>query len=200
MRLYDHWRMCRRAKGDGKNAPKGAIALYSDKDYGYIVKIDDAWEIAIDGSSNMREWLENIMWFRVGKYKEAVGFRNVAEDMLIDVLKHVELGDTVNLRGHSRGGAVCQSLALMLINRGYKVGNVVTFGAPKLGGRKFCNRAREVGLNHTRVVMRGDTVTRLPFFRGRHYDKRLIILENDIKSKIQKHISYGQYLRRIHDR
>ncbi len=191
--------MCRRAKGDGNNAPKGAIDLVSDRDYGYMVFVDGAWEIAIDGSSNFREWLENMMWFRVGRYKQAIGFRNVAEEMLEQVLVHVELGDTVNIRGHSRGGAVSQSLGLMLINRGYKVGSIVTFGSPKLGGKRFCNRAREVNMNHTRVIMRGDIVAKIPFIRGRHYDKRLVILENDIASWIQRHVSYGQYLRRIDD-
>lgn len=192
--------MCRRAKGDGKNAPIGAVDLVSDRDYGYIIKDVEQWEIVIDGSSNFREWLENIAWFRVGKYKQAIGFRNVAVDMIDQVLKLVSLGETINLTGHSRGGAVCQSLGLMLINRGYKVGKIVTFGSPKVGGRKFCKRAEHVGMVHERIVMRGDKIASLPFIRGRHYDTLLVILENDIASVVKRHVSYGQYLRRLYDR
>ena len=195
MQLYKYWKMCRRARGDGVNSPCLSVDLLSDNDYGYLCNEFDTTYIVIDGTSNFREWLENMAWFRVGKTKEAKGFKNVAVEMYEQIAENTPIRNNVVLTGHSRGGAVALSLGLMLLHRGYKVKDVITFGAPKLGGKRFYDASRDAGLNHTRVVMRGEVVAKLPFFRGKHYETNLIVINNDIDNIVEKHLSYGAYLK-----
>ena len=63
------------------------------------------------------------------------GFREHAERLLRDVeplLVHSPDRGTIELAGHSLGGAVAMIVALKLIKRGYNVTKITTVAAPKL--------------------------------------------------------------------
>ena len=65
-----------------------------------------------------------------------MGFREHAERLLRDLepllLRSTENRGTIEVSGHSLGGAVAMIVALKLIKRGYNVTRVTTVAAPKL--------------------------------------------------------------------
>ena len=83
----------------------------------------------------------------------------------------------------------------MLYHRSYRVVGVTTFGAPKVGGRRFVKECKRVNLKHTRVVTAQDKVPKLPFFRGRQYESNLVYLDNvEFDNFIDAHLGYGEAL------
>lgn len=195
-RLLYYWGLCRRARNDCKNAPTGAVVLKSDKDRAFALLDGGRLTIVIDGSSNMREQLENLLWIPWGKSGDSIGFRNVAVDMYKQIERTLFSDPEIVLIGHSRGGAVAQSLGLMLANRKYDVCEVVSFGSPKVGGRDFVKACTKAGLNHIRVVTSRDIVAKLPFIRGKHYEKERHVLDAGKMRRIQAHMAYGALLRK----
>lgn len=189
------------SRRDCADAPEGASILVSDRDRGYAVLDRDTLKIVIDGSSNLREWLENLLWIPWGKSGAALGFRNVASEMYTQIQPLLADDPQIEIVGHSRGGAVGISLGLMLSNRLYDVCRVVTFGCPKVGGRKFKKACEKAGLYHIRVIVDRDIVPKLPFVRGKHYEKERHVLKGGRMKRTKAHLSYGVLLRReIHDR
>lgn len=88
------------------------------------------------------------------------GFLLSARDIYQQVLPRLKPGYTINTIGHSLGGADALILAMMLDAQGYSVGEVITFGQPKVtnisGSRKFKH------LNLTRLVTPKDVVPLMP--------------------------------------
>ena len=72
-------------------------------------------------------------------------------------------GYSVQLTGHSLGGAVAVAVALLFRSRGCAVEKVVTFGAPKLGPMETREAADQ--LDVLRVVQKDDIIPLLPMSR-----------------------------------
>lgn len=192
--------MCRRARGYGKHAPEGSTLLKYGKDTGYMQYVDGVLHIVIDGSDNFVEWLLNALWVRVGKFKEAFGFRVAAVGLYEDITEVLGSADPqIVIMGHSRGGAIANSLGLIMKNRDWDVVNVVTFGAPKVGGGKFVKACKKAGLRLTRVFAKGDIVSTLPFIRGRHFETIRLKLKNNIRGVVKTHLGYGAILKELID-
>ncbi len=90
------------------------------------------------------------------------GFLLSATDIYQSIKQKINPEYTINTMGHSLGGAVAIILAMMLDAQGYHVGEVITFGQPKVtnisGSRHFEH------LNVTRLVTPKDIVPLLPPF------------------------------------
>lgn len=88
------------------------------------------------------------------------GFLLSSRDIYQQILPHIKPGYTINTTGHSLGGAVALILAMMLDAQDYPVGEVITFGQPKVtnisGSRKFKH------LNIIRLVTPKDVVPLMP--------------------------------------
>jgi len=88
------------------------------------------------------------------------GFTTAATQISNELAKILDKSHTIHLTGHSLGGAIAVILAMDLSARGYNVGEVVTFGQPKvtnmLGARKFSQ------LNISRIVSDTDVVPLVP--------------------------------------
>lgn len=194
-RLMALWKLCRRARRRGRHRPLGSVAISYGSDTGYVVAIDGVWRVVIDGSDTVSEWLKNFAWLRIGNYFMAWGFASVARKLTPQIEAVIMQGSPIIVTGHSRGGAIAQAVACIMADRWHNISEIVTFGSPKVGGRKFCKGMAELGLTHTRVDAEGDPITRLPWLRGRHYETMHIFLKNNIKSKIRTHLSYGEILR-----
>jgi len=88
------------------------------------------------------------------------GFLLSATDIYQSVKQKINPDYTINTIGHSLGGAAAIILAMMLDAQGYHVGEVITFGQPKVtnisGSRQFEH------LNVTRLVTPKDVVPLVP--------------------------------------
>jgi hypothetical protein len=153
------------------------------------MKIGDT--IVIDGSDNLQEWGSNFAFLRLGKHFTHIGFYNAAEKLFNLVRPSLETGERYYITGHSRGGAIGQILAMLMAEYGC-VCEVVSFGSPKVGGPRFRERMANDGVVHLRVEMRGDHVSKLPWWL-RHYETGKILLENNERG-IACHLNYGDYV------
>jgi hypothetical protein len=96
---------------------------------------------------------------REGDVRRAVSRRAEVENRL-----------PISIVGHSVGGALAHLAALDLATRGFDVAEVWTFGAPRVGGRRFAAAYDEaVGDVTWRVVNRGDVVADIPGFPLYHH-------------------------------
>ena len=91
------------------------------------------------------------------------GYRVVARECVDTLAPHIVPGYTVQLTGHSLGGAVAVAVGLLYKAAGIEVNKVVTFGAPKLGPRETREAAEK--LNVLRVVQKDDIIPLLPMSR-----------------------------------
>jgi len=199
------WRLCRKARKRGKYRPIGSFEIAADSDTGYIYRADGVVYVVVDGSDNFREWVKNFFWFRWGRDKVAAGFLKTAVELSERVEELLYEGEIVRGIGHSRGGAVVQKLCLELQRKRFNVDSVVTFGAPKVGGLKFCREMREHGLFHVRVIAPNDPVPGLPKIRGKHYESVRVVFDrqfdlfdfhplSQFAKGILEHLSYGSQL------
>lgn len=205
------WHLCRRARSNGKFRPFGSHPLKHKRDTGFLWYDKNRVYIILDGSSNLREHLTNLIWFTTGFQKSAKGFSVFAEGVSDQVQKICKETDVLRLGGHSRGGAGALILACILVCAGYDVEYVVTFGAPKPGGRAFYYFCKFLGIVHYRLRIVGDFVPDLPKIRGKHYQTHEVIL-NDQKGErkrkplfpfskrflhgVKRHLSYGILLKK----
>ena len=114
------------------------------------------------------------------------GYRVVAKECVDTIAPHIVPGYTIQLTGHSLGGAVAVAVGLLYKTAGIEVGKVVTFGAPKLGPRETREAAAQ--LNVLRVVQKDDIIPLLPMSRPFvrkpyvHLGEG-IMLDNDVPGK-----------------
>lgn len=120
--------------------------------------------IAVRGTANVKNALDDIaVKLRDDEHagiKLHEGFSLAATRIYRDILPLLDKTTPVNLTGHSLGGAVAVILAMYLDHDGFKVGNVITFGQPKVtnvaGSRQYAD------LNLIRVVTPRDLVPLVP--------------------------------------
>jgi pimeloyl-ACP methyl ester carboxylesterase len=91
------------------------------------------------------------------------GYRIIARECADALAPLMTPGYSVQLTGHSLGGAVAVATALLFRSRGASVEKVVTFGAPKLGPRETRDAAEP--LDVLRVVQKDDLIPLLPMSR-----------------------------------
>lgn len=90
------------------------------------------------------------------------GFLQSAANLYREIKPKIEEGYTVHLTGHSLGGAVALILAMHLDVDGYQVGDVITFGQPKVTNRSGASKFKD--LNVVRIVTEYDIVPIVPPF------------------------------------
>jgi triacylglycerol lipase len=153
----------------------GYLEGYTLKQYRNIPEVEVTYLIAIDkltkqpviavrGTSNVENALVDIaVKLRDDKHagiKLHEGFSQAASKIYQDIQPQLDKSIKVHLTGHSLGGAVAVILAMYLEHDGFDVGNVITFGQPKVtniaGSRQYAN------LNLLRVVTPRDLVPLVP--------------------------------------
>jgi hypothetical protein len=153
----------------------GYLEGYTVKQYRNIPEVEVSYLFAIDkltqqpviavrGTANVENALVDIaVKLRDDEHagiKLHEGFSLAASKIYQDVLPLLDKSGTVQLTGHSLGGAVAVILAMYLDHDGFNVGNVITFGQPKVtniaGSRKYAN------LSLLRVVTPRDLVPLVP--------------------------------------
>jgi hypothetical protein len=176
----------------------GKVEYYSDDtDTACSYEKDEKLYIHIDGSSNLEEWFKNFRARRSGKYDSAIGYYNTARGFYIKMVHLLKQYKEVILVGVSRGGAVVMLETLDLIENALKycLGTkftVVTFGAPKAGGKRLMKACKRLGLKMVRFVMKGDFVPKILGWWD-HCGK-VIVIPNKEFGWFKKHKNYGDYL------
>jgi triacylglycerol lipase len=142
-----------------RNIPEVEVSylIASDKQSG-------AQLIAVRGTSNVENALVDIaLKLRddpLAGIKIHEGFSHAASRIYSDLKPDLDPSKAVNTTGHSLGGAVALILAMYLERDGFTIGDVITFGQPKVtniaGSRKYAQ------LNLTRVVTPRDLVPLVP--------------------------------------
>jgi len=120
--------------------------------------------IAVRGTANAENVIVDAAFVLVPDNLSGIkihqGFLLSATDIYQSVKQKINPDYTIDTIGHSLGGAAAIILAMMLDAQGYHVGEVITFGQPKVtnisGSRKFEH------LNVTRLVTPKDIVPLVP--------------------------------------
>lgn len=143
--------------GQGRGFKVLDIELDCDKRNGVV-------QLAIGGSDSRRDWKRNRDQILTPWPNRNPGFVHwgfLEASCLINPLcaRLTRYADQVEVAGHSFGGAVAVLLALALYEAGRPVSKVVTFGAPRVGDRAFCE---SYPIPVTRYVCGFDPVPHLP--------------------------------------
>lgn len=115
---------------------------------GYVIATNDKSRqhiIAVRGTSNMENIVVDAAFVLLPDKITGVdihqGFLLSARDIYQQILPELTPGYTINTIGHSLGGAAALIIAMMLDAQGHTVGEVITFGQPKVtnisGSRTF---------------------------------------------------------------
>ncbi|NOQ89019.1 MAG: lipase family protein [Gammaproteobacteria bacterium] len=134
---------------------------------GYVIATNDQTKqhiIAVRGTSNIENIIVDAAFVLVPDKLTGIdihqGFLLSARDIYQKILPDINPEYKINTIGHSLGGAAAIILAMMLDAQGYSVGEVITFGQPKVtnisGSRKFKH------LNVKRLVTPKDIVPLVP--------------------------------------
>ncbi|MEP9387366.1 lipase family protein [Mesorhizobium sp. KR9-304] len=133
----------------------------------YFLEQDDKAKvqyIAIRGTANRRNLIEDVEMRIREDLALAIpvhaGFDGTARVLYADMTPSLKRDYTTYITGHSLGGALAALLAIHMIEDGYKVDKVVTFGQPKF---TTTDGVAKLGfLKLTRVVDENDMVPMLP--------------------------------------
>ena len=157
---------------------------------GYLALNDTKIVAAFRGTESLPDWLTNLQTVRdPGPWKNTRVHEGFQDSFLASAL---QIGDIIGrnlntkhqvwLTGHSLGGALAVLLAATMLESGLPVHGLYTFGAPRVGDRKFArtlnDSLRDVAANW-RVVNKDDIVPHVPlesFFS--HAGNRVLLLEN----------------------
>jgi predicted lipase len=120
--------------------------------------------LAVRGTSNIENALVDIAFVLLPNEPTGIklhqGFSKSADFIYDRIKPHLNKNYRINTTGHSLGGAVAVIAAMYLDAGGYSVGEVITFGQPKItnisGSREYAH------LNVTRVVTPKDMVPLVP--------------------------------------
>lgn len=144
-------------------------------------------EIVIRGTANWTNVFTDLMvlkaecygvWFHNGFLKLAqLAFKQIQEEGILgeDFKKQ---GKSVAVTGHSLGGGVALVLAWILVNNGYNVGDVVTFGQPRVTSSDGC-KIMEKKIKLYRVVNHSDVVVDVPKVNYDHFGEMVWLTESD---------------------
>lgn len=133
----------------------------------YFLEQDDRAKvqyIAIRGTANRRNLLEDIE-LRIREdlalaIPVHIGFDATTRVLYADMKPYLKKNYTTYITGHSLGGAIAALLAIHMVEDGYKVDKVVTFGQPKF---TTTDGVQKLGfLTLTRVVDENDVIPMLP--------------------------------------
>ena len=133
----------------------------------YFLERDDGAKvqyIAIRGTANRKNILEDVEMRIREDFALAIpvhaGFDATTRVLYADMKPDLKPGYKTYITGHSLGGAIAALLAIYMVEDGYKVERVVTFGQPKFTTAAGVERLGFLTI--TRVVDENDVVPMLP--------------------------------------
>ena len=160
--------------------------------YGFVASTDSVILVTFRGSASWKNWIANIQAVKdPGPFDDTCvheGFQDSLYPALLQFADAVQTFQTSNqplwVTGHSLGGALAVLFTAMLLENGYTIGGLYTFGAPRVGNYAFQEAMdqRMNGKPHHRYVNMDDLVPQLPpepFFS--HAGHRMILNKDAMK-------------------
>jgi len=217
--LRDGWLLCLAndkpkliAKGLGKK-PRAYYYFTYGNDRGYIAFSEHQFgvkaTISVAGTDDKQDWKENFQaeMDYMGRHK---GFYGPAKEIWEDIIvKHISAWrgvKSIEMRAHSRGGAVCIGMAEFAsdMSKDYPWKSNVSgifYGAPMYGDERWKNRMGSIGKNFLRVEDEFDPVPHVPPTKW-GYVKECPVFE--VKQMwiwrflpIRSHLWYGRMIKKI---
>jgi len=161
--------------------------------------IENAQYHFFDGTTGIREWINNFRGVRRGLYGAAIGYDEVAELLFTKMMSSIDPTKKQVFTGFSRGGALAmlvliRAMKYVEIRGGYIDCELVSFNMPKAGGRKLNSVCKDLGFKHTRIYMEGDIVHNIVWWWQKPYATEVIALKNKEKGIKKKHQNILPYL------
>lgn len=163
----------------------------------YSLKHDKKQWLTLNGTSSAKDWIYNldIVLTDEGEHN---GFRKYANDCLKEFnLKNIFDSDIENLLlcGHSLGAVGCTMLCYDIMKNNMNKNNIkielILFGSPKPGGKKFKNNFNQLkkynNVDIYRYLNGNDIVEDFPQLIEYEHISDPIILNTDIKNSVQNH-------------
>jgi hypothetical protein len=159
---------------DGKSDIIGAypgrsawVATPGNTDVQYVLlhnKRKKNQAIAVRGTINDTNWSSDTDTRGVQDQKAGIlmhrGFKNLAQAIYRDLKPRLKPSYNIYLTGHSLGGAVAAILGTYLVDDGYKVAGIYTFGQPKFTNAAGAKVYAKLPL--LRVIYQNDIVSTFP--------------------------------------
>lgn len=150
-----------------------AEAVHVNTDDVYIVRrLGGVYIIPVGTELSVFEWLKNFMIFKkghgyLGRVHKGFYYNLRA---LWDGIEDTGVFDSPNVTfvGHSRGGAIASLMALSYFFIYNKKPRVITFGSPRVGNRTWKKNFEQSGIEHVRVALSGDLITKIPVLNYWH--------------------------------
>ncbi len=154
----------------------------------FVMSNDKHIVVVFRGSESPGDWFANFQTvYDPGPLKNTKvheGFQDALFPAVIAITNIIDTVRTSNQKiwftGHSLGAAQCSLYAAMLIENGYPVYGIYTFGSPRPGNAEFADALNAVVSGpHWRVINDGDIVPHVPpepFYS--HSGKRMILEKN----------------------
>lgn len=163
-----------------------------------IAEYDDKIVLVFQGSNSVTDWNNNLMFLQV-PYKDMSipfyvhsGFLKAwksVNDNILDRIKTYDKDKLLVITGHSFGAAMatlCYEDVWFSLPERRKTIRLITFGSPRVIGRKGFRKIRSRFKGSKRVVNPFDLVTLLPFkFMKFKHIGRTIYLRNEYKNYIK---------------
>lgn len=194
MKYWRHWENLQRMP-DGP-LPWGATPYRTDTDQAYSITREGENWIYGDGSNRPREWVENLLAWPSGEFGAFYSYDNVSRAIYDEVDSAIDYDLPTRLFGHSRAVFVLP-LACKLHDLGYQIEEVVLYGVPKPGGRKFVRECEKRGIKITYIDIRRDWVTGRPLYGKRPEGSKQIRLDPVAPAWAirRNHLAYGLRLK-----
>jgi triacylglycerol lipase len=142
--------------------------------FGFIVENEKEIIVAFRGTDSQTDWLADALAFHkdfpyaADSGKVHQGFLEIYNSFRKDIFQAMERLDnqkTVLITGHSLGAALATLFALDLLkNTTFSNVELINFGSPRVGNRKFCQAVNKEVTTVTRIINVHDVVTLLPPF------------------------------------
>lgn len=144
--------------------------------------------VIFPGSDSVHDWITNLRLIRLPwiEGKIHAGFRSAFNSIQAALESALPKDEELTICGHSLGGALAMLTADWAEENGYHVGEVYTFGQPRVGNGVFTRAYNEDLADRTwRIVNHRDPVPRVPWFFGiyRHAGTQ-VYLDRDANIRI----------------
>jgi len=151
------------------------VATPGDTDVQYVLIVNPKRKvqaIAVRGTANDINWNLDMDTRGVRDQKSGIlmhhGFRKAAEAIYHDVKPRLNRDYRTYLTGHSLGGAVAAILGTYMVDDGFRIAGIYTFGQPRFTNQAGARAYRDLPL--LRIVNQNDVVSAFPneTASGRH--------------------------------